>query len=143
MGTPLRPNLVEQDRFFHVEPHGQVTSDTQWKILQVPAGRKLRIDAVKYLNPTGLAEDTTNVFNTKLLKGASTILASHSTDSDLQVADAGVAADTFLDLTLSSTDADLVLDGDDAAANELSALLDEGGSATLPAGRFVIYGRWV
>lgn len=42
--------------------HAQVTAGLASKLWQCPAGRTLRIDAVPYVNPTGLAEDATNYF---------------------------------------------------------------------------------
>lgn len=132
------PNNELQEPYFLAYDHAQVTGDTTVKLDKIPSGRKVRIDSVQYVNPTGLAEDTTNVFAVKLMNG-STVIASWSTDSDLLTADASIPADTFMNLTLSSTDADKLLAGGDV----LSLFLDEGGSATLPAGRIVVRGRYV
>ena len=130
-------NESSQEFFVMSYDHAAITADSTTKLWKVP--RALRVDRVSYINPTGLAEDTTNVFNIKLLKGASTVVANWSTDSDLLVADASIPADTFFNLTLTSTDADKVFAKDDV----MSFFADEGGDSTLPAGRIVIEGRFI
>lgn len=115
--------------------HAQVTADTTAKFFKVPAGKKLRIDAVDYINPTGLTNDAANYFALQIRKG-STVMASWST---LTGAEGAIAADTFVALTLSATDANRVADAGDV----LNYNLDETGTQTLPAGRFVIRGRYV
>jgi hypothetical protein len=112
--------------------HIQVTADTTIKLFTVPAGKKLRLLKAEYVNPTGLAQDATNYFTIKVLKGA-TVMASWST---LTGAQGTIAADTFVDLVNSATDADLVAD----AAAVISLFLDETAAATLPAGRIVLHG---
>lgn len=42
--------------------HAQVTAGTAAKLWQCPAGRTFRVDAIPYVNPTGLAEDASNHF---------------------------------------------------------------------------------
>lgn len=132
------PNDHRQEEYFLAYDHAQLTDDLTVKLDKIPAGKRVRIDSVQYINPTGLAEDTTNVFALSL-KNGSTVMASWSTDSDLLAADASIPADTFMSLTLSATDANLILAGGDV----LSLFFDEGGSATLPPGRIVIRGRYV
>ena len=66
------------------------------------------------------------------------IVASWSTDSD-EAGTNTLVADAFTALTLSSTDADLVIEN----GEELALILIEGGSATLPAGSGTIRGRFV
>ena len=133
-----RPNQTEQERIVLSFDHPEVTDITVWKFFKVPAGRKLRIDAAEYINPTGLAEDTTNVFALAVKHGATTV-ASWSTDSDLLATDASIPADTFMTLTPAASDADLVA----PAAAVLSLTATEGGTATLPAGRLVLHCRYV
>lgn len=110
-------------------------ADATVKLMKMPW--RFRVDAVQYVNPTGLAEHADNHFAIKLLKG-STVVASYSTDAD-QAGDNGIAADTFINLTLSATDADLVF----AQNDEMKLFLDEGGTASLPPGRVVVIGRTV
>jgi hypothetical protein len=133
-----RANEFLQERVVLSFDHPSVTGDTTWKFFKVPAGRKLKIDAVEYLNPTGLAEDATNFFALSLKNGSTVMAGPLSTDS----AGAGtnsIAADTFTAIPLSATAADTVASGGDV----LSLLADEGGAATLPAGRLVVHARYV
>jgi hypothetical protein len=131
-----RANDLLQERVILSFDHPQVTADTTWKFFKVPAGRKLRIDQVDYINATGLAEDATNIF-ALLLKADATTVASLSTDS-AAATDASIPANTFVALTLAA-DAALVA----AADAVLSLTADEGGTATLPAGRLVVHARYV
>lgn len=134
---PRRKNDLLQERVVLAYDHVEVTGDLTVKLWKVPAGRSFRLDRALYINPTGLAEDASNHFNVKVLKG-STIMANWSTDSDLAGTNS-IPADTFIDLTLSSTDADTVA----AAADVISLFLDETGTQTLPAGRVVLEGRLI
>lgn len=136
MPLPKTPNGGLQTGFYLAVDHVAVTADTTVKLDKVPSGLKLRIDSVQYVNPTGLAQDASNYFNIKVLKGASTVVANWST---LTGAEGTLTANTFVNMVMSSTDADKVLD----AADELSYFLDETGTASLPAGRIVIRGRYV
>lgn len=123
--------------------HIEVTADTVVKLFKVPAGRKMRIDKVDYINPTGLAAHNDNWFEIAL-KNGSTKIAAWSTDGNGTgingaAAEGTITADTFIELTKSSTDASLIA----AAADVLSLSLDETGTATLPAGRIVVHARYV
>lgn len=115
--------------------HVAVTADTTVKLFTVPAGKRFRLTRAEYINPTGLAQDATNYFTIKVLKGA-TVMASWST---LTGAQGTIAADTFVDLVNSSTDADLIA----AAAAVIALFLDETGTASLPAGRIVLHGYYL
>jgi hypothetical protein len=115
--------------------HVQVTDDTTIKLCKIPTGKRVRVDKVQYVNPTGLTQDGTNYFTVKLLNG-STVAYSWST---LTGAQGTLTADTFVNLVASNTDADLVF-GADA---EMKLMLDESGTATLPAGRINVFGRFV
>jgi len=122
----VRPE--NRQSFSFLFAHAQVTADTtlvMWK-----AGRKLRVKRVVYVNPTGLAQDPTNYFTVKLLKGA-TVVASWST---LTGAQGTITADTPVELVPSATAADLVFAADDL----MKLFLDETGTATLPAGHVVV-----
>ncbi len=100
------------------------------------ARRKFRVDQVRYVNPTGLAQDATNFFDIQVKNGA-TVIANWSTETT--VGEGTLTANAHVDFTLSSTDADLVLDADDV----LSLNLSENGTQTLPAGYIQIEGRYV
>ncbi len=112
----------------------QVTADTTTKLWEL--NRKFRVDRVQYVNPTGLAVSDTNYFILKLTKDA-TVIASWSTKTT--GGDGALVADTFVDFTMSGTDANLVL----SSGDEIRFFLDETGTATLPAGRLIIEGRYV
>lgn len=118
--------------FVFPKEHASVTADTTIKIFK--ARKRTVIDRVDYINVTGLAEDATNVFAISVLNGATVVADGINTDSDAVGADNSLAANTFVTLTNGSR-ANRTL----AAGNTLSALLDEGGTATLPAGTFIVW----
>jgi hypothetical protein len=100
------------------------------------AKERFLVEKVRYINPTGLVEDATNFFDIQVKNGA-TVVANWSTETT--VGEGTIAADTWVDLTLSTTGSDLVLALDDV----LSLNLDENGTQTLPAGRIQIEGRYL
>lgn len=100
------------------------------------AQRKMRIEKVEYINPTGLAGHASNYWTIALKKG-STAMASWSTAT---AAEGTLTANTFVAATLSTTDADLVAAVDDVVS---LALTKAASAANLPAGRLVIHGRYV
>lgn len=116
--------------------HPQVTATTTWKMWKVPAGRKFRVTRASYINVTGLAADNTNAFAGTLQNGSTVVASLFNTDGNDVPAGASLAADTFVEGTLSATDASLVL----AAGDILSLVVTEDGAATLPAGRLVVEG---
>lgn len=133
MAQNLRPNNTEAEKFVLAYDHASATGDTTVKLLK--ADRKMRIDKVRYVNPTGLAEDATNFFDVQLIVRAA-VAANWSTETGQE---GTLTADTWVDLSLTATAADLILAADD----ELALTLDESGTATLPAGRIVVFGRWI
>lgn len=114
--------------------HAQVTGDTTVKLLKTPADRSFVITDVVYNNPTGLAQDTTNFFNIKVLNG-SEIAANWSTETGAQ---GTIAADTFVSLVNGTLAKRTV-----PPATVISLMLDEDGTATLPAGRVAIRGYYL
>ena len=71
-------------------------------------------------------------------QNGSTVLANGiDTDSDEAGADNGIAADTFVAMNVVTAAGANVL----AAGEVLSVVFTEDGTATLPAGRFVVSGR--
>lgn len=126
MAEPLRPQ-TERQTIVLPFAHGAVTADTgPTKLFAVPAGQTWRLKRVQYVNPTGLAQDAANYFVLSI-KQSSALLAKWST---LTGVEGTLTADTFVEWTLSATDADLVLEPTD----EIVLLLDETGTASLPAG---------
>jgi hypothetical protein len=133
---PAKPkNPYQQEIVLGPFLHAQVTGDATTRIMQVPAGKRFRVDGVKYFNATGLAANASNFANIKLLKGA-TVAFNWSTQTGQQ---GTIAADTHVDMVGSATDADKVF----AAGDVMSLFLDLSGTTTLPAGQIVVYGRYV
>lgn len=119
--------------------HAQLTANSTVKLFKVPAGKHLVVDGVDYINPTGLAENASNAF-ALTVQNASTVVANGiDTDSDEPGADNGIAADTFIAMTVVTASGANVLDGGEI----LSAVFTEDGTATLPAGRFVVHARLI
>lgn len=130
-----RPIKSEAERISFAYDHGALTANTTVKLFKAPAGRKFRVDRALYINVTGLAEDTANNFAIQLKNGATVVANIANTDSDLDPdVGASIAANTFVEGVPTSTN---VL----AAADELSLVFTETGTATLPAGRIYIEGR--
>lgn len=102
------------------------------------AQRKMRIDKVEYINPTGLAGHASNYWEIALKKG-STVMAQWTTDSD-EATQGTLTANTFVNLALSATDAYRVADVDDVVSLALTKVAS---AANLPAGRIVVHGRYV
>lgn len=130
--APRQPNREIQERITITCDHAQLTGDLTVNLYDVPSGRQLKVERVRYINPTGLAEDASNYFAISVKNGSTVVAGPLSTDS----AGAGtnsIAADTFTAITV-ATDGSEVLDAGDV----LSVLFDETGTATLPAGRVVI-----
>lgn len=102
------------------------------------AQRTMRVDKVEYINPTGFTGHASNYWELSLKKGT-TVMAQWSTDSDV-AAEGTITANTPVNLTLSATVANQVA----AVGDVLSfALTKVASAAALPAGRFVVHGRYV
>lgn len=99
------------------------------------AERKIRVDRVEYINPTGLAAHASN-FAVISLKNGAVVVADWSTETGEE---GTIEANTPIDLTLSATDTERVVD----AGDTLSLSVAESGSTTVPAGRVVVYGRYL
>lgn len=131
------PNNKFEEKMVMTYDHAALTSTTTVKLWKCPAGKSFVLDRASYINPTGLAEDTTNTFKGEVKQGSVVMATLFATDSDLAGADNSLAADTFVEGTLSSTASDLWVD----ATELISIVFTEGGAATLPAGRLVLEGR--
>jgi len=127
-----RPNNHLQEFFVLAYEHAQLTADLTVQLCT--AQRPMVIDTVEYCNPTGLAEHAANFFTVKALADGN-VAASWSTETGEE---GTIAADTLLELT-NGTLANRSL----ATGDVLSVFFDEDGTATLPAGRVVIHGRYL
>lgn len=132
-----RDDKIQAEKFVFAKDHDALTSTTTLKVYKVPTGRTLRIDRISYINPTGLVGDPTNAFSLAVKNGSTQISLVFNTDTDDATPGASLAADTFVEATLSATDSERVL----AAGDILSAVFTEDGTATLPAGTLIIEGR--
>ncbi len=122
-----------------------VETDLTVQLFKVPAGKKLKIDSVDYINPTGLAAHADNFFFLSVNNGADKA-AGWLTDDDATTtginggADEGsIPADEFVAFTLNSDKTKLIFE----AGEVLSLVLDESGTQTLPAGRLIVHARYL
>ncbi len=136
MATNPKPAQVHQNRALVDYDHPSTAATTTYKVMK--ATRAMIVDSVYYLNVTGLAEDTTNVFSGVLANGTNGFATMFNTDSDLSVPDASIPANAWVAGTLTSQVYRYLAPGD-----ELNVIFTEGGNATLPAGRLVIEFRYV
>lgn len=132
---PRFPNNKYEEKLVMTFDHGSTTATTTSKLWKCPTGKSFVIDRVSYINPTGLTGDAANVFKGEVKNGSTVMATVFNTETD--AGGATLAADTFVEATLSATAAALWL----AAGDVMSFVLTEGGTATLPAGRLVIEGR--
>lgn len=130
-----RPNLFERERVVLTFDHAQATATTVFKLWKVPAGKKFQLERASYINPTGLAADNTNAFAGEIKKGSTVMATLFNTDSG-DAGGAALAADTFVEGSLSATAANQWADAGDV----IDLTLTKEGTATLPAGRVVLEG---
>ncbi len=128
----VRRPTREQQTFHKTFEHIQVTATTTVKKFKNKTGRQIKITSVQYLNVTGLAADASNTFVIALKQG-SVVVADWDTTTGQE---GTVTADTHMNMTLSSTAADLIIEIDEI----LSVVLTETGTATLPAGQLEVTG---
>lgn len=133
---PRRTEAYEAEKIGPVLfTHAAVTATTALKVYKVPANRSFRLTRAVYHNVTGLAADGTNAFAGTVQNGSTVAATLFNTDSG-DAGGAALAADTFVEGSLSATDADRIFE----AGEELSLVLTEDGTATLPAGTFTFEG---
>lgn len=130
-----RPDPFVREPWSRSLAHGQVTTDTTIKFYKVPVGKKLLITRASYINPTGLAGDGTNAFAGYIKNGSTVVATLFNTDTG-DTGGASLAADTFVEGTLSATPASLWF----AAGDVVSLVLDEDATSTLEAGLLDIEG---
>ena len=134
MTLPRRRNPFQETQVFPYD-QASVAATTTFKIAKIK-NRRFRVDSVQYINPTGFTADPTNYWTIGVQDGA-TVIASWSC---LTGAQGTIAANTFVELVLSATDANLVL----VDADIMSVVLTKvAAPAALPAGRIVVHGRYV
>lgn len=126
-----------QDRpvdIFLSTSHAAVTDDTTGAVF-FPGHptKRVRVKKAQYFNATGLAANGANFFALSIRNGA-TVIASWST---ITGGEGTIGAGEIENMTLSVVDADLVLE----ANEKLHFVLDETGTATLPAGTFYVWGE--
>jgi hypothetical protein len=131
-----RPNNVETEKFTLLKEHAEVSATTTIKVYKVPAGRTLRLDRASYINVTGLVGDGTNAF-AGTVQNSSTVAATLFNTDTGDAGGASLAADTFVEGTLSATSANCVF----VAGDIVSLVLTEDTAATLPAGTLILEGR--
>lgn len=135
MTAPLPPSET-QESFEWEYAHAAISATTTWKVRK--PRRAYVIDAVQYINVTGLAADTTNAFQVAVAVGANTICNLVDTDSDTGAA---LAPNTWVDGTiLPGTTLDYP---QGAIDEELTVVATKNGTQTLPAGLFVFKGRYL
>lgn len=134
MSEPKRPSR-EQTELVLLKEQAQLTATTTHYVWKNDSGQKVRIDKVKYINPTGLANDAANFF-VLALKQAAVEVAKWSTETGQQ---GTIAAAAYVDLVLSTTDADLIIEDGES----LTFVCTETGTATLPAGTLQVRGRFI
>jgi hypothetical protein len=136
MSSSPKPAQVHQNKALVDYDHPSTAGTTTYKIMK--ATRAMIVDSVSYLNVTGLAEDTTNVFAGVLAKGTDAFATLFNTDSDLSVPDASIPANAWVAGVITSQTLRYLAPGD-----ELNVIFTEGGNSTLPAGRLVVEFRYV
>lgn len=133
------PNDKYEEKLVLSFDHASVSATTTWKFWKCPAGKKFVVDRVSYINPTGLAGDPTNAFMGELKNGSTQMALVFNTDTNDATPGVTLAADTFVEGTLSATASATWL----AAGDVMSFVATEDGTQTLPAGRLVVEGRLI
>ncbi len=130
MNYPPRPEHLHERLTFAID-HPSLTATTTLKFGKV--SRPFVVTKAYYNNPTGLAQSGSNSFAIALKNGA-TVIA-----TGVDTASTAVVAGTTVDMTLTATTANRLLETD----AELSVVFTETGAATLPVGRIVVEGFYL
>jgi hypothetical protein len=119
------------DRVTYRSIHAQATADTTQYLVETPADHWFILEEAVYYNATGLAQDATNFFNIKVQDQTPTVYANWSTETGKE---GTITADTPVRMVLGASVA--------IPPNSLvDLMLDEDGTATLPAGEIILTGR--
>lgn len=134
---PRRPDDYEAEKWTYPYAQPAITvGGTAVKLYKVPAGRTLRLTRASYVNPTGLAGDNTNAMMMEIKNGSTVACLVFNTDTNDATPGVTLAANTFVEGTLSATESNRVF----AAGDEVSVLVTEDGDTTLPAGQLTLEG---
>lgn len=132
---PKRPSR-EMTEILLTKENASISATATLYLLKNDSGQKIKIRKVKYINPTGLAQDASNTFLLQL-KNGSTVIASW--DTTTTTGQGTIAAATYIDLVLAVLAASLVVaDGD-----VLTLVMTKTGTQTLPAGTFQIAADYI
>lgn len=129
--VPLRPSR-ERTPFCMTKEHASTAASATHYVFKNKSGRRMRIDHAMEMNATGLATDGSNYFVIAVKQG-SVVVASKST------AAVSLASATWTELTLSTTDDDLIIEPDE----EVTLTLTKTGTQTLPAGTVMLQGQFI
>lgn len=129
MASPTKPDAEQKVLVFPKE-HAQVTATTTVKLFK--SRKRIRIDRVDYINPTGLVGASGNAFKGEIKSGATVCASLFNTDTG--AAGATLAPDTFVTGT-NGTKANRTI----AKDTDITLVLTETGAATLPAGTVLVY----
>jgi len=131
--TTSRPRGISRQRNYRqAYDFASVSADTTTKIDGIKS-RSVRVTRAWLSCPTGIVAHASNFVIFKVIKGASTVMASWSTVVGGQ---GTITADTPVELVLSATVANRFL----ADADVLSLFVDVSGTITVPLGRIVVEG---
>lgn len=116
--------------------HASLTATTTDFLITVPTGKVFVVDAVQYYNATGLAADVSNYFALTIQNsGATKVAASWSTQTSAQGAITAATPVSLVNGTLANRTF--------TAGEIINFVATEAGSATLPAGRILVLGRFI
>lgn len=137
MPMPRQNDFGDLTETFDLGPYEHANAIAATTVVKlVTARRRFRVERVEYINPTGYVQDATNFYTLELRKGA-TVIASWSL---LTGAQGTIAADIAVNLVLSATDANRVVQAGDLLS---WAMVKTAAAANLPLGRFNVSGRFV
>lgn len=137
MPMPRPTDIEPQQETFDLGPYEHANAIAATTVVKmVTARRRFRVERVEYINPTGYVQDAANYYTLELRKGA-TVIASWSL---LTGAQGTIAADTPVNLVLSATDVNRIVQAGDLLS---WAMVKTAAAANLPLGRFNVSGRFV
>lgn len=131
----LEPAATKGDALDVPIPFGAITANTSTKEFKVRPDRFFVVEKARLYDFTGLAASGVNYVAIKLKNGA-TVLATWSTQTGQQ---GTITADTWLNMVLNGTPANLVLAPDADLTLEFTVT----GAPTLPAGKILLEGRYI
>lgn len=124
--TVRRPD-AQREKLVLLCDHVAVTADIDVPVWQAP--QAFRVLDVRYINPTGLADDPADYASATLESTDGTVAALFDTSTDELVADTFATATIDPDFAVGAAGDELVL---------ALVVVDGGGTPTLPAGRIQV-----